>query len=562
MINLSGKPFYLTANQIKLVNKMISKMTLEEKIGQIFCPIGSSIEEEDLINFISQYKPGAMMYRPQNSKVMKRVTETLQKASNIPLLLASNLESGGNGLCTDGTYFGRQMAVAATNDKSQAYKLGYISSKEANAVGGNWAFAPIVDIDYNYLNPITNIRTYGSDVNKIKDFALEQIKGFKENNIIPCIKHFPGDGVDDRDQHLLSSVNDLSVEDWDNSYGIIYKSLIDSGVETVMVGHILLPAYVKHINPNIKDEDIMPATLSKEVLVELLRNRLGYNGMIVTDATPMIGYNVAMSRREALPLTIENGCDMILFNKNIDEDYEFIREGIKNGLLSMERLNESVIRILATKLKNKLFDIQENQLGLDVVGCKEHKELAYKCSKKAITLVKNKDNLLPITPNKHKRVRLYHLQDRMIGGFKEEGSKKSVKDLLEKEGFVVDMYDYSNLNFHEIFGTGISYLKDQYDLVIYIAEFDTASNYTTRRIEWIKLMAADAPWFVNDIPTIFISLANPYHLLDVPMVKTYINAYSCNDESIESLVRKLVGKEEFEGVSPIDAFCGKWDTKR
>lgn len=562
MINLSGKPFYLTANQIKLVNKMISKMTLEEKIGQIFCPIGSSIEEEDLINFISQYKPGAMMYRPQNSKVMKRVTETLQKASNIPLLLASNLESGGNGLCTDGTYFGRQMAVAATNDKSQAYKLGYISSKEANAVGGNWAFAPIVDIDYNYLNPITNIRTYGSDVNKIKDFALEQIKGFKENNIIPCIKHFPGDGVDDRDQHLLSSVNDLSVEDWDNSYGEIYKSLIDSGVETLMVGHILLPEYIKHINPDINDEDIMPASLSKEVLVELLRNKLGYNGMVVTDATPMIGYNVAMSRREALPLTIENGCDMILFNKDIDEDYEFMREGISNGLLSMERLDQAVTRILATKFKNKLFEKQENSTSLEVIGCEEHKTLAYECAKKAITLVKNKENVLPITPNKHKRVRLYHLQDRMTGGFKEEGSTKSVKELLEKEGFVVDMYDYSKLNFHEIFGTGLNYLTEQYDLVIYLAEFDTASNYTTRRIEWIKLMAADAPWFVNDIPTIFISLANPYHLLDVPMIKTYINSYSCNDESIDSLVRKLVGKEEFEGVSPVDAFCGKWDTKR
>ena len=102
----------------------------------------------------------------------------------------------------------------------------------------------------------------------------------------------------------------------------------------------------------------------------------------------------------------------------------------------------------------------------------------------------------------------------------------------------------------------------KYDLVIYVADFDTASNYTVRRVEWIKLMAANAPWFVQDIPTLFISLANPYHLLDVPMIKTYINGYSHNDVVIQSLVNKLVGKEKFVGVSPVDAFCGKWDTKR
>mgnify|MGYP002528544461 CR=1 FL=1 len=106
------------------------------------------------------------------------------------------------------------------------------------------------------------------------------------------------------------------------------------------------------------------------------------------------------------------------------------------------------------------------------------------------------------------------------------------------------------------------HFQDKYDLVIYVADFDTASNYTVRRVEWINLMAANAPWFVQDIPTLFISLANPYHLLDVPMIKTYINGYSHNDVVIQSLVNKLVGKEKFVGVSPVDAFCGKWDTKR
>lgn len=562
MIDLTQKPFCLNEQQIQEVNTVLAAMTPDEKIGQLFCPIGSCVEEDEMRAFIEKYKPGALMYRPLESAKVKLIHETLQKHSKIPLLLAANLESGGNGICTDGTYFSRQMGVAATKNLKHAYNLGMIAGKEAHAVGCNWSFAPIVDIDFNYLNPITNIRTYGSDCDTVISCARNQIKGLKENAVIPCIKHFPGDGVDMRDQHLVSSVNDLSVEQWDDSFGKIYSTFIDEGAETIMVGHILMPHYVKHFNPEIKDADILPASMSKEILTDLLRNKLNFNGMVVTDATAMIGYSVAVTRSTAIPLTIENGCDMILFNRDIDEDYQFMKDGLKDGLLSQKRLDEAVLRILATKKANGLFEETKTLPDLAVVGCEEHQQLAYDCASAAITLVKEEENVLPIAPEKYKRVRVYEVGDREESAFKEAASEKQIAALLKEKGFEVDEYDYEHLDFHEIFETGVQYLKDKYDLVIYIAKFDTASNYTVRRIEWLKLLAADAPWFVNDIPTLFISLANPYHLLDVPMVKTYINCYSANDAVMESLVRKLTGEETFTGISPVDAFCGRWDTRR
>lgn len=562
MIDLTQKPFCLNKQQIQEVNAVLAAMTPDEKIGQLFCPIGSCVEEEDMSAFIEKYKPGALMYRPLESAKVKLIHETLQRHSGIPLLLAANLESGGNGICTDGTYFSRQMGVAATNNLNHAYNLGMIAGKEANAVGCNWCFAPIVDIDFNYLNPITNIRTYGRDCDTVISCAQHQIKALKENAVIPCIKHFPGDGVDMRDQHLVSSVNDLSMEQWDDSFGKIYSTFIDEGAETIMVGHILMPHYVKHFNPEIKDADILPASMSKEILTDLLRNKLKFNGMVVTDATAMIGYSVAVTRSTAIPLTIENGCDMILFNRDIDEDYQFMKDGLNNGLLSQKRLYEAVLRILATKKANGLFEETKTLHDLAVVGCEEHQQLAYDCASAAITLVKEEENVLPISPEKYKRVRVYELGDREESAFKEAASEKQIAALLKEKGFEVDEYDYAHLDFHEIFETGVQYLKDKYDLVIYIAKFDTASNYTVRRIEWLKLLAADGPWFVNDIPTLFISLANPYHLLDVPMVKTYINCYSANDAVMESLVKKLTGEETFTGISPVDAFCGRWDTRR
>lgn len=562
MINLKEKPFYLNDEQINKVNELVSSMTLEEKIGQIFCPVGIATDVEEIKVFVEKYKPGGMMYRPIEAKVIKEIYSTLQETSKIPMLLAANLESGGIGICSEGTYFSRQMGIAATNNVENAYRLGTISGKEANAVYCNWSFAPILDIDFNPFNPITNVRTYGSDIDRIIEMVRAQIKGLNENNVIPCIKHFPGDGVDFRDQHLVTSVNDLSVDKWDDTFGKIYKTFIDEGAQSLMVGHILLPNYIRKFNPDIKDSDMLPASISKEILTDLLRNQLNFNGLVVTDATPMVGYNAAMKRREALPLTIENGCDMILFNRNIDEDYRYIEEGIKSGLLSMKRLDEAVLRIIATKMANSLFDKEKRVNDISVIGCKEHKDWTKQCAKEAITLVKDRENVLPISPKKFKKIRLFNLKDRTSGGFNEQSSTIDFKAELQKLGFEVDEFNYEELNMYELFEAGVDYHKEKADLIIYLANFDTASNHTVRRIDWVKLVAGDAPWLVQEIPTIFISLVNPYHLIDVPYIKTYINCYSPTKEVMEALLDKLTGKDEFVGISPIDEYCGLWDAKR
>jgi len=564
MINLKSKPFLLGDEDISWVKETLKNMNLKEKIGQLFCPVGSTDNEAELKAFLKEFNPGGMMYRPAKGEDIRRTHEILQSNSKIPLLLGANLESGGNGIATDGTYYGKQMQVAATNDNKMAYKLGVVCGKEANSVGCNWAFAPIVDIDMNFRNPITNVRTFGSNENRVLDMAKEYIKGINENGVIAAIKHFPGDGVDERDQHLLSSVNSLNTEEWDKTYGKIYSQMIEEGVQSVMVGHILLPNYSKKLNPNLKNEKIMPATLAPELLNGLLREKLGFNGLIVTDATAMIGFNVAERREIAVPKAIAAGCDVFLFNKNIKEDFEFMMAGIEKGILTEERVDEAVTRILATKAS---FGLHKNKLvpdesELKVLKCKEHEEWARECADKSVTLVKDTQGLLPITSDKYKRIRLYILGEDNDGGFKDGDSATSkVKEKLEKQGFEVNVFDNKKLDFREVFDGGINDLKDKYDLVIYVANVETASNQTTVRLNWIHLMAANAPWFVKDIPTMFISLANPYHLLDVPMIKTFINAYSASEYVVDAVVEKITGKSEFKGVNPVDPFCNVWGAR-
>ena len=149
---------------------------------------------------------------------------------------------------------------------------------------------------------------------------------------------------DERDQHLVTSVNYLSCKEWDESYGKIYKEMIEAGTLTVMAAHIALPAYEEYFDQK-PCERILPATLSENLLKKLLREQLGFNGLIVTDATPMVGFCSAMDRATAVPLSIENGCDMFLFNRNMEEDFRLMREGHEKGILSDARLEEAVKRI-------------------------------------------------------------------------------------------------------------------------------------------------------------------------------------------------------------------------
>lgn len=562
MVDLSAKPFYLNETQIAYVEKQIQEMTTEEKIGQLFFVIGQDEDQTDLPAFIQKYQPGGMMFRPDRGEKIKREVQTLQAASKIPLFIAANLESGGNGLVNEGTWLGMPMEIAASGDPEAAYQLGSVAGQEAHQVGANMAFAPIVDLDLNFRNPIMNVRTFGSKQETVLSFAQKQSQGLQDEQIIPVIKHFPGDGMDERDQHLLASVNSLPADQWRASYGQIYQSLIDQGIPAVMIAHIMLPSWEKRLDPAIKDEDLRPASSSKLLIDGLLRKELGFNGLAITDATPMLGYNTAMARKDLLPATINAGIDMILFNKNIDEDYGYIRQAIANGILSMDRVNEAVTRILATKLAQKLVDtqgnfIQEIPAKLDLKR-EEHEKIAEAIAKKAVTLVKDRDHLLPLTPEKYPRIRLVVLGDQDDGGFKEGGHVTDIfKQKLTDLGFEVSLFDRQHLDFHEVFEEGVSDLEKKFDLALYVANVETASNQTTTRLDWIHLMAADAPWFLRSIPTVFVSTANPYHLFDVPAISTYINAYTGNPASIDAVIRKLNGQEDFQGVSPVDPFCGQ-----
>lgn len=584
MIDLKGTPYNLNDNQIEWVYDTLKGMTEEEKIGQLFCTLGLLTGKKTVKHLTEEIKIGGIMFRSKKPENLQKTYRNLQKHSKIPLLCAANLESGGSGACEGGTNFSMPMGIAATGSLEHAYHLGKIACREGAAVGCNWAFAPIVDIDMNFRNPITNLRTFGADPEMVLAMGKEYLRAAKEENVAVSIKHFPGDGVDERDQHLLTSINSLSKEEWMESYGRIYRELIRDGAQTVMVGHIAQPALVRSVNPKASvQEQYLPGSLSQEIVHGILREELQFNGLIVTDASCMLGFTNAMPREEAVPRCIANGCDMLLFNKSLDEDYEFMKKGVKNGIITPERLDEAVIRILATKAALHLPEKQKSGTLVpkkekiqEVIACEEHRKWAKDCADKAITLVKDTQHLLPVSPEKTRRIYLNVIENRPQ---KNSPYAKKVKAYFEKEGFEVILRDRTlNLDFNSAakgllssstlkllreINTDVAGFRKKYDLMVTVANLQTQSNASVVRLNWkvIMGMGDDAPWYTSEVPSLFISTANPYHLLDVPMMKTFINTYTGTDATLTALMDKLMGRSAFYGMSPTDPFCGHEDTR-
>ena len=584
-VDLKAKPYYLSDEDIKWVTDTITGMTIEEKIGQLFVNMGSSRTEEYLTDMLNNYHIGAVRYNPGTAEEVYEQNKILQENSKIPLLIAANTEAGGNGACVDGTEVGLQVKIGATNDAKWAYEMGRVSGVEASAIGCNWSFAPIVDINRNWRNPIISNRCFSNDPDVVLEMSLAYMKGIQESGIAPAAKHFPGDGIDERDQHLSFAPNYLSCEEWDATFGKVYQGLIDAGLPSIMAGHIHQPAYSKFFNPELKDEDLLPATLSKELITDLLRGKLGFNGVVVTDASHMVAMTSAMKRSEMLPTSIAAGCDLFLFFNDPDEDFGYMMDGYKNGIITEERLEEALTRILGLKAslglhkKAKTEIMMPKEEAMQQIGRPENVALFKEVADRAITLVKDKQDIWPVTPEKYKRVLLVNVKgsESAFGKLISGGKAKPVeilKELLEEKGFEVEIYESpmdkvfklpEEEQMKHIMNAyaakrPIKDLTDKYDLIINIA--NVAMGDVVQRMVWNALKGTpDIPFYVHEIPTIFVSVSSPFHLPDVPQVKTYINAYDGKKPTLEALVEKMMGQSEFKGVDPVDAYCGLPDTR-
>jgi len=576
-VDLAAAPFNLDADAIAWVEGTLGAMTLEEKIGQLFINHNNDYSPEYLDGVLENFHVGGMRYRPGPSAAVQEHIRYAQSKSRIPLLVASNPEMGGAGSCDDGTFVSTHLQAGSHPDKTIARRMGQVAGVETAALGCNWAFAPIVDIHYNWRNTVISTRSFGNTPEIVVERAKEYFDGISESPTACAIKHFPGDGVDERDQHVVTSYNTFSYEEWNRTYGHVYREMIAHGVQSVMVGHIGAPELSRHFRPGISDAEILPATLSPELLQDLLRGELGFNGLVLTDASQMVGLTQAMKRKDLVPATIAAGCDMFLFFRNPSEDFQYMLDGYKSGVITEQRLHDALRRILGLKASLGLHRKSADELvppaeALAVIGSPAHRSVAAEIADKTVTLVKDTAGNLPITPATHPRIRLYGIS----GGADFTRADplaylELVKEELEAAGFQVHLFrtaeqreaaGESGMNFMRVLSEeATGDYAEKYDAAFVFANVKGFAQEAAIRIKWSAPMAAEIPWYATEVPTVFVSLNQPNHLIDVPMVRTAIHAHAGTREAIRAAVEKIQGKSEFQGTFNSNVFCGSFDTR-
>ncbi len=570
LVDLSKMPYYLDANQQEWVESTLNKLSTEQKIGQLFFNLfhfvpdiftGSTLSRKELVE---KFQFGGIRYNGGTAEQVQELINEVQSYSEVPLLVAANCDSGGNGSCTNGCYIASSAQCEASGDLQTAYDAGLVSATEAAALGVNLNFGPCVDILYNWRNTIINTRAYGTNPDTVIKYSQAFLDGFHaEGHLLSCVKHFPGDGVEDRDQHLVLGINDFEPEKWDETYGRVYRHHIENGTEMIMAGHIALPAYQRKLRPGIKDEDILPATLAPELITDLLKEALDFNGVVITDASHMLGLTSAMRREDQVPQTIAAGCDMFLFFGNHEEDFHFMLEGYRKGVISEERLNDACRRILGLKAKLRLYEkkatgqLTRPKEALKIISCDEHLALRKAAADRSISLIKDTQKILPIRPETHPRIKLYILHGELANpSVQETAFEKRVLDELEGLGFHVSLNDPHT----RVRGSSLEY-RANYDAALVVSNVSGYGAENNYRIRWSMAGSNEIPWYVWEVPTVFISLNYTTHLTDVPMVKCLINAYHNNQDNLHLAFKKMMGESDFRGGHNDLVWCNRFQAK-
>ncbi|MBE5795540.1 MAG: beta-hexosaminidase [Clostridiales bacterium] len=588
MVNLKAKPYCLSDADIAWVESTIAGMTAEEKVGQLFFQLCASHEESYLQELMEKYHLGGCRYNGMPGAMVLKQNTILQKYAKIPVFIACNPEKGGDGVCPDGTFVGSGIKVGATGKNEYAQAMGRVSGAQIAATGCNMAFSPVVDILYNWQCEEVISRAFGSDANRVAAMGKAYMDGLHETaGVAACAKHFPGNGQDYRDAHISNNINSFGEKEWMETYGKVYKTLIDGGLEAIMGGHILMPGYMREVQPGIADKDLLPATLCPEIMTGLLRDKLGFNGMVVTDASHMVAMTNRMKRKDMLPQAINAGCDMFLFFNDPDEDYATMLEAYQTGIITEERMVEALTRILGLKAAmslNKKEELCPSPEALPAaLGNPEYKAYSGQIAKDALTLVKYLDEgVLPLDPAKTKRVMIVHIKGAqtpmtalmaaaMGGGTARKTPAEKLCDRLIEKGFDAFVYESPLDRMVREVKAG-----KPFDLGIYFAGKNAIADFTAGQDLVISLFdvanghpvfglskgGGEIPWYVHELPVVGISVNLPTMLADAPMLRTYINAYDANDDTMDALVEALVtGPEAFKGQDPIDSFCGMWDTR-
>ncbi|HEY1528701.1 MAG TPA: glycoside hydrolase family 3 protein [Candidatus Angelobacter sp.] len=519
-------------------------MTLEQAVGQQFLVAFESRQAppEEFVEVLRRYLVGGVvLFRHKNMgnlAELRRLTHALQRAAaesdQPPLLIAADQEGGQLIAVDQTTPFPGNMALGATGSEKLAYKVGRALGKELSAVGINVAFAPVCDVNSNPRNPVIGTRSFGEDAKMVARLSTALIRGLQKSGVAATAKHFPGHGDTSSDSHRGAPIVTHDAKRIRSVELVPFRAAVASRVRLVMTAHIVVPA----LNGG---SDELPATLSPKILRDLLRHKMRFNGVIVSDALDMHAMEQGSGYVAETMAAVSAGIDLLLFNHDlarVEPAYTNLVQGARRGLLSADEIYASARRILA--LKNWIK--RQPQEPLAVIGCQEHLHLAQEVARKSVTLVRDNARVLPlrVAPNERIAVAIPCPQD-LTPADTSSYVKPALADALRRYHPRVDEFSFAM----------DPLLPDIRELCKELARYEivilgtiNASDHRGQTELVHKLIKQDAR-------LITVALRMPYDLAAYPKAATYVCTYSILPPAMEALAEALCGRIPFAGNLPV-----------
>lgn len=528
-------------------NEEWKKLTVREKVGQIICfNYSQQVVDENggVKKFLEKYPIGSTFLASWSIKndvqEYRNIVSSFSEYNKYPMLFSEDFENGLGGNFNGYTSLAGEMALGAVNTLQSTRDYTHILSSEARSIGINWLLHPVADLNTNPVNFLTNVRATGDKVDLALNILPEQIRIMQKNGISATAKHFPGDGTDIINQHFATSSMKLSYQEWENQHGKVLRKVIEEGVHVIMAGHITFPDYQK----DKLDGEYLLATLSKELMEGLLKKKLGFNGIVVSDALNMGG--MAGYYKNQLETEVEcfkAGADILLWPSLSTMDSIVAR--VERGIIPMERLDAAVSRVWSIKNELGLFN-QGYPLYTNLSSDQrsDHHQKAQEIANKSITLVSNKHNILPIHPKSHKNLLLIYV------------SEQDVKEKLSplKEGLVQDGFSVDELITMSAFqyGGNLEEMNEKYDAFLFVYFAKPGAPWGTLGLNKEQALSM---WSSNMLPrnkVISIGIGDPYkNLLFLPQIHARINCYNDDIYSLNAVVEGITGKLKMTGISPV-----------
>ncbi|MCY8091912.1 glycoside hydrolase family 3 protein [Bacillus haynesii] len=577
------------------LKQMVSGMSLEEKIGQMLMPDfrnwkkkgessakGLTEMNDEVAGIIQKYRLGGVILFAENvtgTEQTVRLTDGLQKASpDIPLFITIDQEGGIVTRLESGTNLPGNMAVGASSSSKNAFRSGKIIGKELVSLGINVNFSPVLDVNNNPDNPVIGVRSFSSKPELTSKLGIQMMKGLQDEQMIATAKHFPGHGDTAVDSHYGLPLVPHDEKRLRSVELAPFQKAIAAGIDMIMTAHVQFPAFDDTTYKSKKDgEDIMvPATLSKKVMTDLLRKDLGFKGVVVTDALNMKAVSDNFGQEEAVVMAVKAGVDIALMpaqvtsletEKNLARVFEALLTAVKKGEIPIEQIDQSVERILRLKINRGIIDhtgsepLQKKiKYALKTVGSNKHVKSERKMARESVTILKNDKSTLPFKPKKGDTVLILAPYEEQTAAIAKTISKIKKNIKVVESRFAEKSFDeeiQKKIDEADYVITGSYVVKN--DPVVNDGVIDDSIQDSSK---WATAFPRAAMKYAqaNGKKFVLMSLRNPYDTANFEEAKAVIAVYGFKgyangrfrQPNIPAGVEVIFGKAKPKGTLPVD----------